>query len=206
MVLQKDSLMHSLYEIETTVKRSSRAKGLSWGLSEEAGKAVRLLEQSEFQGLESFKRLIDLGLSGLNKLLDINQSDTSNLCPIHFGIFFLDQSHNKDIHRSHNFKNLNEPLLILPFLSKSAKNNLLYFHFHSSNLNFTISPGDIYFFDQNIFPEYISDFSISITTQRKSIYSQSTWDYLYKLSLETFVEETEEKKISGAGAGLTDND
>ena len=39
--------MHSLYEIETTVKRSSRAKGLSWGLSEEAGKAVRLLEQSE---------------------------------------------------------------------------------------------------------------------------------------------------------------
>ena len=198
--------MHSLYEIETTVKRSSRAKGLSWGLSEEAGKAVRLLEQSEFQGLESFKRLIDLGLSGLNKLLDIDQSDTSNLCPIHFGIFFLDQSHNEDIHRIHNFKNLNEPLLILPFLSKSAKNNLLYFHFYSSNLNFTISPGDIYFFDQNIFPEYISDFSISITTQRKSIYSQSTWDYLYKLSLETFVEETEEKKISGAGAGLTDND
>ena len=74
MVLQKDSLMHSLYEIETTIKRSSRAKGLSWGLSEEAGKAVRLLEQSEFQGLESFKRLIDLGLSGLNKLLDIDQS------------------------------------------------------------------------------------------------------------------------------------
>ena len=31
-------------------------------------------------------------------------------------------------------------------------------------------------------------------------------DYLYKLSLDTFVEETEEKKISGAGAGLTDND
>ena len=51
MVLQKDSLMHSLYEIETTIKRSSRAKGLSWGVSEEAGKAVRVLEQAEFQGL-----------------------------------------------------------------------------------------------------------------------------------------------------------
>ena len=54
MVLQKDSLMHSLYEIETTIKRSSRAKGLSWGVSEEAGKAVRVLEQSKFQGLECF--------------------------------------------------------------------------------------------------------------------------------------------------------
>ena len=99
--------MHSLYEIETIIKRSSRAKGLSWGVSEEAGKAVRVLEQSKFQGLESFKRLIDLGLTKLNKLLDVGQSDTNNLCPIHFGIFFLDQSHNKDLHRIHKFNNIN---------------------------------------------------------------------------------------------------
>ena len=198
--------MHSLYEIETTIKRSSRAKGLSWGVSEEAGKAVRVLEQSKFQGLESFKRLVDLGLTKLNKLLDVGQSDTTNLCPIHFGIFFLDQSHNKDLHRIHSFKNINEPLLILPFLSKSAKNNLLYFDFKSSDLNFTISPGDIFFIDQNVVPNNLSDFSLTISAQRKSLYDQSSWDYLYKLSLETFVEETEEKKISGAGAGLTDND
>ena len=198
--------MHSLYEIETTIKRSSRAKGLSWGISEEAGKAVRALEQSKFQGLESFKRLVDLDLTKLNKLLDVGQSDTTNLCPIHFGIFFLDQSHNKDLHRIHKFKNINEPLLILPFLSKSAKNNLLYFDFKSSDLNFTISPGDIFFINKNVVPNNLSDFSLTISSQRKSLYDQSSWDYLYKLSLETFVEETEEKKISGAGAGLTDND
>ena len=206
MVLQKDSLMHSLYEIETTIKRSSRAKGLSWGVSEEAGKAVRVLEQSKFQGLESFKRLVDLGLTKLNKLLDVGQSDTSNLCPIHFGIFFLDQSHNKDLHRIHRFKNINEPLLILPFLSKSAKNNLLYFDLKSSVLNFTISPGDIFFIDQNMVPNNLSDFSLTSSTQRKSLYDQSSWDYIDKLSLESFVEETEEKKISGAGAGVTDKD
>ena len=104
------------------------------------------------------------------------------------------------------FKSINEPLLILPFLSKSAKNNLLYFDLKSSVLNFTISPGDIFFIDQNVVPNNLSDFSLTISTQRKSLYDQSSWDYLYKLSLETFVEETEEKKISGAGAGLTDND
>ena len=198
--------MHSLYEIETTIKRSSRAKGLSWGVSEEAGKAVRVLEQSKFQGLESFKRLVDLGLTKLNKLLDVDQSDTSNLCPIHFGIFFLDQSHNKDLHRIHKFKNINEPLLILPFLSKSAKNNLLNFDLKSSVLNFTISPGDIFFIDQNVVPNNLSDFSLTISSQRKSLYDQSSWDYLYKLSLETFVEETDQLKNSAAGAGLTDND
>ena len=198
--------MHSLYEIETTIKRSSRAEGLSWGVSEEAGKAVRMLEQSEFQGLESFRRLIDLGLNNLNKLLDLDQSNTSNLCPIHFGIFFLDQSHNKELHRTYNFKDINEPLLIVPFLSKSAKKNLLYFHLKSQDLNFTISPGGIYFINEIFFPKNLTDFSLTVSTNRKSKYSQSSWDYLYKLSLDTFVEETEEKKISGAGAGLTDND
>ena len=198
--------MHSLYEIETTIKRSSRAEGLSWGVSEEAGKAVRMLEQSEFQGLESFRRLIDLGLNKLNKLLDVDQSNTRNLCPIHFGIFFLDQSHNKELHRTYNFKNINEPLLIVPFLSKSAKKNLLYFHLKSPDLNFTISTGGIYFINENFFPKNLTDFSLTVSTNRKSKYTQSSWDYLYKLSLDTFVEETEEKKISGAGAGLTDND
>jgi hypothetical protein len=33
--------MHSLYEIETVVKRVARYQGLSWGIAEEAGKAVR---------------------------------------------------------------------------------------------------------------------------------------------------------------------
>ena len=163
--------MHSLYEIETTIKRSSRAEGLSWGVSEEAGKAVRMLEQSEFQGLESFRRLIDLGLNNLNKLLDLDQSNTRNLCPIHFGIFFLDQSHNKELHRTYNFKNINEPLLIVPFLSKSAKKNLLYFHLKSQDLNFTISPGGIYFINENFFPKNLTDFSLTVSTNRK----QKNW-------------------------------
>ena len=85
--------MQSLYEIETTVLRSSRTQGLSWGVSEEVGKAIRVLEQSNFSGLESFKRIIDLGFDNLNKLLEVNQTNTNTLCPIHFGLFFLDQSH-----------------------------------------------------------------------------------------------------------------
>ena len=37
-------------------------------------------------------------------------------------------------------------------------------------------------------------------------FSEKEWKELYKLSEETFVEETESLKSKGAGAGLTDND
>ncbi len=41
--------MKSLSEIETTSKRASRALGYSWGISEEVGKSVRLIEIHFFQ-------------------------------------------------------------------------------------------------------------------------------------------------------------
>ena len=60
--------------------------------------------------------------------------------------------------------------------------------------------------NQNQIPSSINNFSIKVTQQRQQQYSNETWEDLYQLSLETFVEETEEKKLSGAGAGLSDND
>ena len=198
--------MHSLYEIETTVKRSAKSQGLSWGVSEEIGKAIRVLEQSGLQGLESFKNIIDYGFDNLIKLTDINQKETSNLCPIHFGIFFQDQSHLKEMHQTFEFKSLQEPLICFPFLIKAAKKNLIYFHIHSDNLKISITPSEMTSINQNKIPNLVNNFSIHVTPQRQSQYSDKTWEDLYQLSLETFVEETEEKKLSGAGAGLSDND
>ena len=63
--------MHSLYEIETTVKRVTKHQGLSWGIAEEAGKIVRILEQSELPGLESFNRLINTPYSECTKRIDL---------------------------------------------------------------------------------------------------------------------------------------
>ena len=47
--------MKSLSEIETTVKRASRAAGYSWGISEEVGKSIRLLELFSLPGIKQFK-------------------------------------------------------------------------------------------------------------------------------------------------------
>ena len=147
--------MQSLYEIETTVLRSSRTQGLSWGVSEEVGKAIRVLEQSNLAGLESFKRIIDLGFDNLNKLLEVNQKNTDNLCPIHFGLFFLDQSHKNKLYQTLHFESLVEPLVSLPFLIKAAKKNLIYFHLDSKELVLNISPGSLFSVDKNQIPQVI---------------------------------------------------
>ena len=109
-------------------------------------------------------------------------------------------------HQTFKFNSLREPLICLPFLLKAAKRNLIYFQLTSKELKISITPGELLSIDHKKVPEIISDISINLTTQRELQYSNETWEELYELSLETFVEETEEKKRSGAGAGLTDND
>ena len=44
--------MKSLSEIETIVKRASKAAGYSWGVSEETGKSIRLLELFSLPGIK----------------------------------------------------------------------------------------------------------------------------------------------------------
>ena len=198
--------MHSLYEIETTVKRVARHQGLSWGIAEEAGKIVRSLEQSELPGLESFNRLVSFPYNKCQTFIDLNKNNHKNLCPIHFGLFFLDQSHDPDLHQSFKFLNMQEPLLAIPLLIKAAQKNLISFEFTSTELKFLISSGNIMILDKNQIPHQSNNITMKISNKRQPQYSEETWDRLYELSLETYVEETEEKKLSFAGAGLTDND
>ena len=42
--------------------------------------------------------------------------------------------------------------------------------------------------------------------ENNNSFSLKEWKELYKLSEQTFVEETDSSKKKGAGAGLTDND
>ena len=67
--------------------------------------------------------------------------------------------------------------------------------------------------NQSIYSNYLKNEilencnSINISfLENNNLFNENEWSELYKLSEETFVEETESLKIKGAGAGLTDND
>ncbi len=203
--------MKSLSEIDTTSKRASRALGFSWGEAEEIGKSIRLLELFGFAGIKTLNQYYSeknnkefFNLSLINK---DNKSENYPYCPIILGINFLDQIRTLEMLKKITFNNVSYPMLILPFLSRSSEiiGKKIIYKFDKIefllNLNVNISSNLL---NQN-FPNKANNVEIFII-ENKDNFTDQEWNSLYKLSEQTFVEETDRLKQGAAGAGLTDND
>ena len=203
--------MRSLSEIDTTSKRASKAVGFSWGIAEEVGKSVRLLELFGLPGIKTLNQYYNQKnrekFENLNLIKENNLSKKYPYCPIIIGVNFLDQIRNIEKFKKITFKKISFPLLILPFLSKSSEviGKKIKVKFNDFdillNLNVSILSNSV---DQT-FPKICKKLEIKII-ENKDNFSEKEWKNLYKLSEETFVEETDSLKRGAAGAGLTDND
>ena len=203
--------MKSLSEIETTSKRASRASGYSWGISEEVGKSIRLLEMFSFKGIknlnEYFKEKKDKKFENLNLIDENNECLEFSYCPIILGVSFLDQIKNLEKIKTINFSKIAYPLLFLPFLSRSSEviGKKIFFKFEKNefllNINVNIATNLL---NENC-PNVATNAEVKIFENNDNFMEQD-WKSLYQLSEKTFVEETESLKKGAAGAGLTDND
>ena len=203
--------MQSFSEIDTTSKRASKAAGFSWGVAEEIGKSIRSLELFGLPGIINLnlylKKIKKKHPEKLNKIDKENKPQNKELCPIYCGVAFLDQCKQLENLVSIKFYNVNYPLLILPFISRASeilgKKILVQFN----NTSFLTN------FDKSILSKNIAEKVNPLTNEisiefleNKNSFSDQDWKELYQLSEETFVEESDSLKQSGAGAGLTDND
>ena len=203
--------MKSLSEIETTSKRASRAVGFSWGIAEEVGKSIRLIELFGFAGIKNLNKYYQSRSSekfeNLNLISKDNNSNQFPYCPIMLGVSFLDQIRTLEKFNNITFNKISYPLLILPFLSRSSEiiGKRIHLKFDQDefllNLNVSISSNSL-----NL-GGLISTSNVEINfLENKDNFTNLDWKSLYKLSEETFVEETDSSKKGAAGAGLTDND
>ncbi len=203
--------MKSLSEIDTNSKRASRAVGFSWGIAEEIGKSIRLLELFGLAGIKTlnqyYKSRSNKKFSNLNLIDENNITEKYPYCPIILGINFLDQIRTLEKFEKITFNKISFPLLILPFLSRSSeiigkKINIRFDGIEFFlNLNVNISSNLL-----NInCPEIANNVEVNLI-ENKDNFSEEEWKSLYRLSEETFVEESDSLKKSAAGAGLNDND
>tara|TARA_B100001559_G_C16363054_1_gene558288 strand:- start:84 stop:695 length:612 start_codon:yes stop_codon:yes gene_type:complete len=203
--------MRSLSEIETAVKRASRAIGFSWGNSEEVGKSIRQLELFGFQGIKNLNQYYEdkaiKKFEDLNLISETNESLLEAYCPIMLGISFLDQIKSAENFKIIKFKKVAYPVLFLSFLSRASEISGKKIHviFDQNeillNLNVNISSN---FLNQEI-PKFANEIEIKFINNKDN-FDESEWDSLYKLAEDTFVEESDSLKQGAAGAGLTDND
>ena len=203
--------MMSFSEIETTAKRASKAAGFSWGIAEEIGKSIRSLELFGLPGIINLnnylKKIKKKHPKKIKKIEKENKTEEGELCPIYSGIAFLDRCLELEKLKSLKFYNVNYPLLMIPFISRASEIMSKKILVQYDNTSFLLN------FDKSIFSKNIEKQAQSIAKvvsiefiENKNSFSEQDWKELYKLSEETFVDESDSSKTKAAGAGLTDND
>ena len=98
-------------------------------------------------------------------------------------------------------------MLLIPFLSRASeivgKKIIFKFEDYKFLLNFNINISSNFIKEE--FPSIAINAEICFL-ENKDSFTDKDWKDLYKLSKNTFVDETESLKYGAAGAGLTDND
>ena len=202
--------MRSFSEIDTAVKRASKGIGFSWGISEEVGKNIRLLEMFGLPGLKNLNQYYKIFKEKkFQNLTLVSKENSSKIpyCPIIAGINFLDQVNNLEELEEIKFDNLGFPILFIPFVSRASE-------IIGKRIFLTIDEKEFLLnFNQSIYSNYLNSdvleksYQIKIKfIENKNMFSETEWQELYKFSEDTFVEETDKLKQNAAGAGLTDND
>ena len=203
--------MRSFSEIDTTAKRASKAAGFSWGMAEEIGKSIRSLELFGLPGIINLnnylKKIKQKHPKKIEKIEKENKTSDKELCPIYSGVAFLDRCLELEKLKSIKFYKVSYPLLMLPFISKASEIMSKKILVQYDNTSFLLN------FDKSIFSKNIDKQAQSLTKvmsiefmENKNSFSEQDWKELYKLSEETFVEESDSSKTKAAGAGLTHND
>ena len=203
--------MITFSEIETTTKRASKAAGFSWGIAEEIGKSIRSLELFGLPGIininQYLKKIKKKHPKKITKIEKKNKTDDKELCPIYSGVAFLDRCLELEKLKSIKFYNVSHPLLMLPFISRASEIMSKKILVQYDNTSFLLN------FDKSIFSKNIDKQAQSVANvisiefvENKNSFSEQDWKELYKLSEETFVDESDSSKAKAAGAGLTDND
>ena len=153
---------------------------------------IKFLKKKKFQNLS---------------LVSKENSSKIPYCPIIAGTNFLDQINNLEELGEIKFENLSFPILFIPFVSRASE-------IIGKRIFLTIDEKEFLLnFNQSIYSNYLSGDILEKSGQIKikfienqNMFSEIEWQELYRLSEDTFVEETENLKQTAAGAGLTDND
>jgi len=223
-----DGVNLSLNEFESLAKRAARGAGYPWGLCEEAAKAARWLCAYGLDGVGQLASLLGKSLAGaaanhrpmgVKPVADQCQSGNTKLiwqangplCPVATGAYLSDSAHivvGIDL----EIRQLFSPALILPFAANVALATEQTISIVCHEM-VAITDGTGVEINHRV-PDGVSDVSVrcggsmstSLARQNRVLGSNDCLQVLQRYADLTYAPATEESRLAGAGAGLSDND
>ena len=203
--------MRTLSEIDMTSKRACKAMGFSWGIAEEVGKNMRILEMFGLPGIRNlnqyFKNYKKQHFQIISLIAKSNISSKIPYCPIILGTNFLDQILILEELNEIKFNNVAYPLIFLPFVSRASEIIGKRIHLKMDENNFLLCFNNFIYSNNSISNIIDNCKNVDIKfIENQDSFTENEWNELYQLSENTFLEETDSLKQTAAGAGLSDND
>lgn len=214
----------SLNEVEAMGKRAARGAGLPWGLAEEAGKAARWLTARGYPGpslladiltrndKQDYAELAPVDIGG------VWQAPAGRLCPLIAGAALCDRAAEIADGRTIELGTTAQPLLLVPYAAGAAKLNGTAIAIGWDDVTMTITPhGEVIDGNRNALT---ARSTAGVRCRRADLADEpvvpidelavpdvpaATWSRLAAFAQRTFAPATEASRLSGAGAGLSDN-
>lgn len=214
----------SLNEIESLAKKAARGAGLEWGLAEEAGKATRWLCAAGWPGADLLAQLLTRNDGVAHD--DIRPQSTTGtwqargglLCPLVAGAALSDLAESWANGETAHLGPTAFPLLLVPYMAWAADRTGAVLVLDYDGVRITRGGGETAV-DLATDSALTAQSAPSVTlgpvdkitgaplkrAYRGEIGQQAT-QTLLAFAQRTYAPETEQSRLAGAGAGLTDND
>lgn len=216
-------MSYSFGEVEATSKKAARAVGYPWGIAEEAASSVKWLCRYGIDGCDVLARYLEkidghdpLASGPVIKAGDWTTSKGS-LCPLLCGIAISDRASSL-LDTSIRLQKVEEPTLLLFFVSQVVRIHRLAGHDSSVacvewnscrcttdgrqlSIVGTVGP-----FSDEVVIGTTDTLEAPRTLCERATPVTSAWQTLNQFAHRTYVPATEESRLKGAGAGLSDND
>ncbi len=235
---------YSLNQVEHTVRKAVRGAGVSWGVAEEAGRAVRWLHMIDAPGVSLIaatlaeidhantqsrkvrQRIPDAAETKTQSLKTVLSSADEVLSPLVVGPCICDWANainaDQTQHAEIAAEDVVYPQLLAGYCGVAAQQTGLMLFLKWQGFEMQCTENKVHISNQ----QEDSAFESEVVVVAKEIGSAAqpndarmrelrigstevdpeAWRMLEKLTQNTYVEASEDSRLSGAGAGLNDND
>lgn len=196
----------SLGQTRALAVKAARGAGFAWGLAEEAGFATQWLQSMGAPGAEALVRLLTR-MDGRDSAFDAAEAAKE---PIQLGAWIQDSCHCD----CGDIGLIRQPVLLAPFIAAVCPQNGLRLRWNNVAIDLAVNA----FAANANRPDLLVDAAhctlAPIENSPKPVKTKSrvpdteaaAMEQLGIFAARTYAPATEQSRISGAGAGLTDND